>query len=151
MTSNLGAREIKSKGLGFEKGGTVELDYRQIKDKVMEETKKVFRPEFLNRIDELIVFHPLEEEHILQIVRIMLDELKEKLSQQEISFTYSDEVGQFLVKEGFDPEYGARPLQRTIRKYLEDPLAEEMLRQELEPPVKIEAEMKDGGIVFTKK
>jgi len=151
MTSNLGAREIKSKGLGFQKGGEAELNYRQIKDKVMEEARKTFRPEFLNRLDELIVFHPLNREHIIQIVGILLDEFREKLSHQKITFNAGDDVVEFLARKGFDPEYGARPLQRTIRKYIEDPLSEEMLKQEITPPVEILAKLEKDKIVFEKK
>ncbi len=152
MTSNLGTRELKSKGLGFARGGEPDFDYKRIKDKVLEETKRTFRPEFLNRVDELIVFHPLNKEHILNIVSIMLDELREKLSNQKITFDTSADVKKFLVKKGFDPEYGARPLERTIRKYLEDPLAEDMLKQEITPPVKIRAELEDNETIrFRKK
>ncbi|MBN2407600.1 MAG: ATP-dependent Clp protease ATP-binding subunit [Elusimicrobia bacterium] len=150
MTSNLGARELKSAGLGFQKGGTSELDHNQIKSKIMEEVKRIFRPEFLNRLDEVIVFHPLSKEHILSIVEIMLDELKGKLNQQKITFNIDKNVKDFLVEKGFDPAFGARPLQRTIRKYIEDSLSEEMLRKEIKPPVEINATVGDEKIVFDK-
>lgn len=151
MTSNLGAREIKTSGLGFQKGGQIELDYNQIKDRVMEATKKTFRPEFLNRLDELIVFHPLKQEHILEIVGIMLSDLQEKLKQQKIEFEINEEVKKNIAEKGFNPEYGARPLQRTIRSMIEDPLSEEMLKQEISPPAKIEATIQEDKIVFAKK
>ncbi len=148
MTSNLGTRELKSKGLGFQKGGETEMNYEDIKEKVLEEAKKTFRPEFINRLDELIVFHPLKKEHIFKIVKIMMKELEERLNAQEIELVPSKEVLEFLAEKGFDPEYGARPLQRTIRKLIEDPLAEEMLKKEVRPPAKIKAELKDGEIYF---
>lgn len=150
MTSNLGTRELKNSGMGFQKGGAAELDYERIKEKVLEETKKTFRPEFLNRLDELIVFHPLGREHIIEIIGILINELTDRMSQQKIDFEIADEVKEFIAEKGFDPEFGARQLQRTIRKYIEDPLSEEMLKQEIIPPVKIKAALKDGRIVFKK-
>jgi ATP-dependent Clp protease ATP-binding subunit ClpC len=151
MTSNLGAREIKTSGLGFQKGGQIDLDYNMIKDRVMEETKKTFRPEFLNRLDELIVFHPLKQEHILEIVGIMLSDLQEKLKQQRIEFDVTEEVKKTIAEKGYNPEYGARPLQRTIRSMIEDPLSEEMLKKEISPPAKIEATLQEDKIAFAKK
>ncbi len=151
MTSNLGARELKSKGLGFQKGGEKQMDYERIKDKVLEETKKTFRPEFINRVDELLVFHPLNKEHIISIVDILIEELKEKLSQQQIQLEVKKNVKKLLADKGYDQEYGARPLERTIRKYIEDPLAEEMLKQEITPPVKIVAETDKDRVSFKKK
>ncbi|MFW6133940.1 MAG: ATP-dependent Clp protease ATP-binding subunit [Elusimicrobiota bacterium] len=151
MTSNLGTREMKSTGMGFKKGGKTELDYDQIKNKVLEETRKTFRPEFINRLDEIIVFHPLTKEHIIEIVGIMFDDLKERLSHQDITFSATKEVKELVAEKGYNAEYGARPLQRTIRKIIEDPLSEEMLKQEITPPVKIEADIKDDKIVFKKK
>ncbi len=148
MTSNLGARDLKSKGMGFQKGGEAEMDYSQIKEKILEESKKTFRPEFINRLDEMIVFHPLQKEHIIDIVKILADELKERLKSQKIELKFTDASLEFLAEQGFNPEYGARPLERTIRKYIEDPLAEEMLKKELVPPANISVELKDGKIHF---
>ncbi|MEA3507203.1 MAG: ATP-dependent Clp protease ATP-binding subunit [Elusimicrobiota bacterium] len=148
MTSNLGARELKSKGLGFQKGGQTAMDYRDIKDRIMEETKKIFTPEFINRLDNMVVFHPLEKKHVTKIAGLLLDELKAKLKEQDIQFKVDNEVTDFIAEKGFDPEYGARPLQRTIRKHIEDKMAEEMLQQDIKPPVKIQASVKDDKIVF---
>ncbi|MDA3792513.1 MAG: ATP-dependent Clp protease ATP-binding subunit [Elusimicrobia bacterium] len=150
MTSNLGARELKSKGLGFQKGGTAEMNYDRIKDKILEETKKTFSPEFINRLDNIVVFHPLQKEHVIEIAGILLNELKDKLNQQDIEFEIDKEVNDFIADKGYDPEYGARPLQRTIRKYIEDKMAEEMLKKDIKPPVKIKALVKDDKIVFKK-
>ena len=99
-----------------------------MKEKVLEELKKAFRPEFLNRIDETIVFHPLEEEHIAQIVSLMAEELRKRLKEQDIDFELTDAAKKFLAKEGFDPTYGARPLRRAIQKHIEDRLSEELLK-----------------------
>jgi ATP-dependent Clp protease ATP-binding subunit ClpC len=151
MTSNIGARELKTTGLGFQKGGKAEMDYEQMKERIMEETKRTFNPEFLNRLDEMIVFHPLEKEHIVKIVDILLEELKEKLSHNRVTFDATDKVKEFVADKGFDPEYGARPLVRTIRKYIENSLSEEMLRKEIKPPVKIEADMEGEKVAFRKK
>ncbi|MGM0568125.1 MAG: ATP-dependent Clp protease ATP-binding subunit [Elusimicrobiota bacterium] len=151
MTSNLGARDLKTKGLGFQKGGKAEMDYGNIKNKVLEETKKTFRPEFINRLDELIVFHPLEKGHIIEISKILISELEKRLKDQKVNFTANDEVLKYLAEKGFDPEYGARPLERTIRKFIEDPLAEEMLKKEIVPPVNIKADVKDDKIIFNQE
>lgn len=126
MTSNVGAEELR-------KGGSVgfKLDagsqYNDMKDKVMQDLKKTFRPEFINRIDEIIVFHPLDEAQIGQIVDLMVQNLQRRLVEQELQFTLTDEAKQFLAKEGFDPQYGARPLQRAIVRHVEDRLSEALL------------------------
>lgn len=127
MTSNVGAEMIKKGStLGFQ-AQTTEQDYNNMKDKVMGELKRTFRPEFLNRIDEVIVFHSLEKEHIAQIVRLMANELQERLKEQEIEFEITDAALEIIAKEGFDPQYGARPLRRALQKHVEDRLSEELL------------------------
>lgn len=128
MTSNVGASMIKKNTtLGFTTGDT-ERKYQDMKDKVMDELKKSFRPEFLNRIDEVIVFHSLEQEHIEQIVSLMTEELRKRLKEQEIDFVLTDAAKKILAKEGFDPAYGARPLRRAIQRHIEDRLSEELLK-----------------------
>ncbi|MET3291404.1 ATP-dependent Clp protease ATP-binding subunit [Brevibacillus fluminis] len=128
MTSNVGANMIKKNtSLGFTTGDT-EKKYQDMKDKVMDELKRSFRPEFLNRIDEVIVFHSLEQEHIEQIVSLMTDELRKRLKEQSIDFQLSNEAKKILAKEGFDPAYGARPLRRAIQRNIEDRLSEELLK-----------------------
>jgi len=142
MTSNVGANLIKKNTtLGFTTGDT-EKKYQDMKDKVMDELKKSFRPEFLNRIDEVIVFHSLEQEHIEQIVTLMTDELRKRLREQDIDFQLSDEAKKVLAKEGFDPAYGARPLRRAIQRQIEDRLSEELLKGTISKgdTVKIDAE-----------
>src|SRR5690606_39646289 len=101
--------------------------FNQMKDKVLAELKKSFRPEFINRIDETIVFHSLEQEHINQIVSLMSEELRKRLREQDVDFTLTDAAKAFLAKEGFDPQYGARPLRRAIQKHIEDRLSEDLL------------------------
>ncbi|MGO0058713.1 ATP-dependent Clp protease ATP-binding subunit [Brevibacillus fluminis] len=128
MTSNVGANMIKKNtSLGFTTGDT-EKKYQDMKDKVMDELKRSFRPEFLNRIDEVIVFHSLEQEHIEQIVSLMTDELRKRLKEQSIDFQLTNEAKKVLAKEGFDPAYGARPLRRAIQRNIEDRLSEELLK-----------------------
>ncbi|NOU92849.1 AAA domain-containing protein [Paenibacillus sp. LMG 31456] len=129
MTSNVGADMIrKNSSLGFTAVQDAGKDYGNMKDKVMSELKKSFRPEFLNRIDEIIVFHSLEEAHIAQIVTLMADDLRKRLKEQDVDFILTDKAKAFLAKEGFDPTYGARPLRRAIQKHIEDRLSEELLR-----------------------
>ncbi|MFH1963813.1 MAG: ATP-dependent Clp protease ATP-binding subunit [bacterium] len=128
MTSNVGARDIfETKDLGFITKGKEDI-YTDMKDKVMAEMKKTFNPEFLNRIDDVIVFHTLSKEHIDQIANMMVKDLNERIHEQGISLELSQSAHEFLFKKGFDPAYGARPLRRAIQRHIEDPLAEELLR-----------------------
>ncbi|GEM02687.1 ATP-dependent Clp protease ATP-binding subunit ClpC [Halolactibacillus halophilus] len=131
MTSNVGASELKqNKFVGFNLEDETR-DYKDMKSKVTEALKKAFRPEFLNRIDETIVFHSLEKKHMKDIVTLMLDQLKKRLNEQDLDFTMSDKAIEKIAEEGFDPEYGARPLRRSIQKNIEDMLSEALLREEI--------------------
>ncbi|MDI6791987.1 MAG: ATP-dependent Clp protease ATP-binding subunit [bacterium] len=133
MTSNIGARQIVSKSsLGF-RTEEAQQSYEKMKERVTSEMKKVFTPEFLNRIDEVIVFHALSEDEIKQIIHIMMDQLSERLAEQEHELELTPEGVDFLAGKGFDPAYGARPLRRAIQKYIEDPLADEILRAKFKP------------------
>ena len=128
MTSNVGTREISTgKTLGFQReaGG---MSYEVIKDKVLSETKKIFNPEFLNRIDEIIVFHSLSDQDLEMIVDILLKECSENLKNRDLTMEFGEEAKKFLVKVGYDPAYGARPLRRAVQQHVEDPLSEEVLR-----------------------
>lgn len=126
MTSNVGAEMIRKGGsLGFKPDN--ESKYTDMKTKVMEELRKTFRPEFLNRVDEMIVFHPLDEQQIEQIVDLMVADLQKRLREQDIEFTLTPEAKGFLAKAGFDPQYGARPLKRAIQRHIEDRLSEALL------------------------
>ncbi|HZG14768.1 MAG TPA: ATP-dependent Clp protease ATP-binding subunit [Candidatus Bathyarchaeia archaeon] len=147
MTSNVGASMIKKNtSLGFTTGDT-EKKYQDMKDKVMDELKKSFRPEFLNRIDEVIVFHSLEQEHIEQIVTLMTDELRKRLKEQEIDFNLSEDAKKILAKEGFDPAYGARPLRRAIQRNIEDKLSEELLKGTIHKGDTVNIDAEDGKLV----
>lgn len=129
MTSNAGAETIISpKRLGFGAVADEKADYKLMKDRVMEEVKRLFKPEFINRIDEIIVFHPLNKEHMKDIVYIMLkDIMKRTKEQMNISIIVEEDAKEYLIQKGYDEKYGARPLRRTIQNSLEDKLAEEIL------------------------
>ncbi|MCX7921079.1 MAG: ATP-dependent Clp protease ATP-binding subunit [Clostridia bacterium] len=154
MTSNVGARLITepAKRLGFaaaadEKAKT----YEDMKSNVMGELKRTFRPEFLNRIDEIIVFHPLDKEHIKQIVGLMIDSLAKRLKQTDISLEVADSAKEYLADKGFDQVYGARPLRRAIQSMVEDRLAEEMLEGKVKSGDKVLIEFNGENIVVNKK
>lgn len=151
MTSNVGAELIKKGStLGFQ-AGTTEQDYDNMKNKVMGELKRSFRPEFLNRIDEVIVFHSLEESHIQQIVGLMASQLQKRLKEQEIDISLTNEALRFIAKEGFDPQYGARPLRRALQRQVEDRLSEELLQGKIKKGDSVIIAEKDGELKVTKK
>jgi ATP-dependent Clp protease ATP-binding subunit ClpC len=128
MTSNVGAEALKrNKYVGFNIQDTSQ-DYKDMKGKVMEELKKAFRPEFLNRIDEITVFHALEKTHLKQIVTLMAEQLVKRLKEQNIQLELTEAAKDKIAEEGYDPEYGARPLRRAIQKHIEDRLSEELLK-----------------------
>ena len=129
MTSNVGAREITNKGnqLGFAAHQSAEQDYQDMRQNVMDEVKKTFNPEFINRIDEIVVFHALSRENIGAILDLALKEVNDKLAEKELSLELTEDAKNFLVEKGFDEKFGARPLLRTIQRELEDPLAENIL------------------------
>jgi len=150
MTSNIGARELEGgKSMGFlTTEDSKERTYNQIKKTVTDEMKKVFKPEFLNRIDETIVFHPLTRDEMGLIMDLMLRKVIAKVSEKELTLEFSEKVKDFLVEKGFDPRYGARPLKRAIQKYLEDPLSQEILGKRFEPGAKIIADIARDKISF---
>ncbi|MBA2515504.1 MAG: AAA family ATPase, partial [Solirubrobacterales bacterium] len=135
MTSNIGASEIaRNTPLGFSVGdGDQGMTYEDMKGRVMGELKKVFRPEFLNRIDDVIVFHKLQKEEIKRIVDLLLLRIRKSLAERELQLELSEAAEDFLVEKGWDPSMGARPLRRAIQRYIEDPLADFVLREELTP------------------
>ena len=154
MTSNLGARLITDrKSLGFTSQNSVdnkEREYEDIKKEVMREIKKELRPEFINRIDEIIVFHPLNEEEISQIIDLMLQEVKNRLKEQKIDIVLEPEVKEMIAKKGIDKSFGARPLRRTIQSVLEDRLAEEILEGNLQKGKENRIGVKEEKIVVLK-
>ena len=153
MTSNLGARLItESKNLGFAAGEqTEERDYAKIKSDVMGELKRAFRPEFLNRIDDIIVFHQLDEENIKAICVKMLYTLKGRLAANDIEAEFTDSAIAQLAKAGFDPVYGARPLRRAIQSDIEDLVAEKMLEGVIKPGSRAVVDYADGSFTVTEK
>jgi ATP-dependent Clp protease ATP-binding subunit ClpC len=145
MTSNVGASTLKrNRSLGFAVH-TEGQKYNDMKSKVMDELKRAFRPEFLNRIDEIIVFHSLEKEHLLKIVSLMADSLKKRLSDQGIEIELSQAALEKITEEGYDPDYGARPLRRALQRKIEDRLSEELLKGNINKgqTVKIDVEEND--------
>ena len=128
MTSNVGAEQLVKggKGLGFS-GGT-ELDAEKTRDRLLDAARKFFKPEFVNRLDELVVFRRLTREDLLSIVDIEVNKVKERLAVRGLTLELPDDVKNFLIDKGFEPEYGARPLRRTVERMIEDPLAEELLK-----------------------
>ena len=134
MTSNLGAAQIsKNQTLGFSIGDEQGLSYDEMKERVMSELKKVFRPELLNRIDEVIVFHKLEKIEILEVVDLMMKRVREEMGKHDVVIELTDDARELLVETGYDPAMGARPLRRAIQRMLEDPLADFILGRELAP------------------
>jgi ATP-dependent Clp protease ATP-binding subunit ClpC len=127
MTSNIGTRDLKRGGIGFN-AGTAKDEYGAMKSTIEEALKRVFNPEFLNRVDDTIIFHPLEKSHLLEIVQIQIRDLTKRIVAQGINIELSKAAKEFLADRGYDPAYGARPLRRAIQKYLEDPIAEELLK-----------------------
>lgn len=145
MTSNVGAESLRKGGsLGFKPDNSSQYD--DMKGKVMEDLKRTFRPEFLNRIDEIIVFHSLDEGQIGRIVELMVKDLQKRLSEQEIQFTLTDEAKAFLAKVGFDPQYGARPLKRAIQRHIEDTLSEALLTGEVKKGDTVQFGVRDGNL-----
>lgn len=159
MTSNAGASRIVSpKTLGFAARENKETDYKNMKDGVMDEVRRLFKPEFLNRIDEIVVFHQLDRNNMKQIVDILLGNIEKRSeSQMEIKLSFDDAAREFLIEKGYDPKYGARPLRRAIQNELEDKLAEAMLDDKVKAGDEVLVtcptvpEGEEAGLVFTTK
>jgi ATP-dependent Clp protease ATP-binding subunit ClpC len=150
MTSNVGASQLKKQAnLGFRLDDR-DKTYEDMKSQIMDELKRTFRPEFLNRIDEVIVFHPLTEEHLKEIVELMLAELSHRLADYEIQMEITGEAKKLLAKEGYDPNYGARPLRRVIQKRIEDEISEKMLRGMFTHQDTILVDTENDKLVFRK-
>ncbi|HLS53855.1 MAG TPA: AAA family ATPase, partial [Tissierellaceae bacterium] len=153
MTSNVGATSIRKQNvLGFAASTDQDKEeYERMKETVTEELKKTFRPEFLNRLDEVIVFHSLKEEQVREIVDIMVGDLEKRMAKLDINIKVTENTKEHISKQGFDPVYGARPLERTIRRMIEDQLAEEILRGNLSKEDSIIIEYEDNQLVFKKE
>jgi ATP-dependent Clp protease ATP-binding subunit ClpC len=152
MTSNVGADLIrKETSFGFVTKVDAKAGYERMKEQVLDEVKKTFRPEFLNRVDETMVFRPLSKEDLKTIVDILISDLNQRLSEKDLSLIVTVKVKDLLVEKGYDPKMGARPLRRTIEDYIEEPLSEEVLRGKFTSGMSIKADLKKGQIVFTGK
>lgn len=154
MTSNVGASTIRrQKTLGFASNSTNEEkdEYEKMKENVLGELKKTFRPEFLNRIDEIIVFHSLSKDHIKEIVSLMIENLSKRLEQLNVKIELDESAKELLAEEGFDPMFGARPLQREIRRKIEDKLSEELLKGTIKKSDTIKIKANNKELIFSNK
>jgi len=156
MTSNAGVELIKRESaIGFstkkDMAKAQKSNYEEMKEKVMIEVKKTFRPEFLNRLDEIIVFHELNEEQLRQVVDLLAKDLQKRLAERKLSVEITEKAKSWLAKEGYDPVYGARPLRRALEKYVENPLAVKVLGGEFKEGDTIVVDTGDDGLTFTKK
>src|SRR5438874_1549533 len=148
MTSNVGAELIKRQttmGFGAPRD---EANYDVMRDKILEETKRVFKPEFLNRLDEIIVFHTLEKLDLMRIVDLEVAKVKRRLQLKEIEIALDPAAHEFVIEKGYDPTYGARPMRRAVERYLEDPLAEELLRGSVKAGDLVQVSVDNGKLVF---
>jgi ATP-dependent Clp protease ATP-binding subunit ClpC len=154
MTSNVGAQKLnEERDIGLRRERPRELTeraYESMRNRVMDELKRTFRPEFLNRVDDVIVFHPLTQEEINQIVDLMLKQVNKQLKVQGMSLEVTPEVKELLAKEGYDPNYGARPLRRAVQRVIEDPLSEEVLLGRFTEGDTIMASIEDEKVIFKK-
>jgi ATP-dependent Clp protease ATP-binding subunit ClpC len=153
MTSNVGAALLnKEASMGFkqskDKAKANQADYESMKSKVLGELKNTFKPEFLNRIDEVIVFHSLHMEEMYSIVDLLLNRVRVQLTEQQVELIVPQPVKDFLIDKGFDPQYGARPLRRTIQRMVEDPLAEGLLQGKFHPGDLIEASVVEDDLLL---
>jgi ATP-dependent Clp protease ATP-binding subunit ClpC len=146
MTSNLGGQAVRSSApLGFTNGAQT-ADFARTREQMLSELRRAFRPELLNRIDEVVVFHPLTREQIERIVDLMLDRVREQLRERNISLDATEAARALLATEGFDPQYGARPLRRTIQRLVENPIARGILRGEYREGDTVVLDVEDGKI-----
>ena len=151
LTSNVGAESVKrSKLIGFNNSDE-DVDYEKMKELIMDEAKKAFRPEFLNRLDDVIVFHSLDKQALMKILDLEIIKVVERLKKKDINLVLDDKARDFLVKKGHDPEYGARPMRRAVERFMEDPLAEEILRDKLTEGQPIQVSAEEDKLTFTQK
>ena len=149
MTSNVGATALKdNKYVGFNIHDSKEDDHKKMKDSMLQSLKKAFRPEFLNRVDEMIVFHSLNKEQLRQIVTLMADELVKRLGAKDITLTITDAAKDKIAEEGYDPDYGARPLRRALQRNIEDLLSEELLKGSIQEGSNVKVDVEDGTFVL---
>jgi ATP-dependent Clp protease ATP-binding subunit ClpC len=152
MTSNLGTRLVDhSSSLGFQKPAESDDAYGKMKGDILNELKRAFNPEFLNRIDEIVVFHSLEKKHLVKIVDILIDEVNQRLALRGVHLEVSQQVKDWLIKEGYQPAYGARPMRRAVQRNIEDPLSEELIKGRFKDVKKIKVLLKDNIPVFVEE
>jgi ATP-dependent Clp protease ATP-binding subunit ClpC len=152
MTSNVGAQMIKSGNkVGFSTAIDEAENYNRMKDRIMEQLKHTFRPEFINRVDELIVFQSLSEDELRQIVELLLKDFFKRVEENGYEMRISDAAKAIIMKEGFEPAYGARPLKRALQRLIEDAVSEEILKKTVQPGDTILIDGQDGQIVVKKK
>jgi ATP-dependent Clp protease ATP-binding subunit ClpC len=148
MTSNIGAEMLKKQGsLGF-KSQKEEITFQEMKKKLLDEVSRTFKPEFLNRVDDINVFHPLTRDDLYKIVEIEVGHVQKRLVEQEITLELTKEAKEFIIEKGFNPVFGARPLKRTIQRYIEDPLSEEIISKKFKKSRKIKVSRKKDELVF---
>lgn len=148
MTSNLGTRFTEDMTtIGFQ-GFEPDNNYKVIKDTVMGELKKTFNPEFLNRVDDIVVFHQLDKKHLVEIINLLVNELNLQLMDQDLAVVLSDEVTDWLIEKNYEPSYGARPMRRAIQSHIEDPLSEEILRGNFKDVKKVRVVLDRGSPAF---
>src|SRR5436305_11310615 len=150
MTSNVGAEVLQRQTtMGF--GATKPLgehEYDTMRDKLLEEARKAFKPEFINRLDDIIVFHQLIKADLLQIVELEVAKVFARIKEKEVHIVLEQSAKEFLIEKGYDPQYGARPMRRAVERYLEDPFAEELLRGNVKAGDVVHASAVDGKLVF---
>jgi ATP-dependent Clp protease ATP-binding subunit ClpC len=150
MTSNVGADILqKNSAMGFDMGIDSMRDFDKAKDRILDETKRVFKPEFLNRLTEIVIFRPLSKEHMIKIVDLELGKVQKRLKNQDIHIHVDTPAKEFLIENGYDEKYGARPLRRAVERHLEDPLAEAILRGEVKSGDPIQVTLDGDKLVFT--
>jgi ATP-dependent Clp protease ATP-binding subunit ClpC len=151
LTSNVGADTIRRQTtMGFSPVSD-EHSYEKMKEKIMEEAKRIFRPEFLNRLDDAIVFRSLTKPELVEILELEISKVVHRLKGRQLVLSLDDGARDFLLEKGYDPTYGARPMRRAVERNLEDPLAEEILRGGLQPNEPIMVSLQDGRLVFKQK
>lgn len=151
LTSNVGAESAKrSKSIGFNNSDE-DVDYEKMKELIMDEAKKAFRPEFLNRLDDVIVFHSLDKQALMKILDLEIAKVVERLEKKDINLVLDEKARDFIVEKGHDPEYGARPMRRAVERFMEDPLAEEILRGKLVEGQPIQVSAVEDKLTFTQK
>jgi ATP-dependent Clp protease ATP-binding subunit ClpC len=146
MTSNVGAEILqRNTSMGFGMEHSSENEYEKIREKILDETKRVFKPEFLNRLNDLVIFKSLGREDMESIVSLELRNLADRLKDRDLTFEFDDAAKAFLIEKGYDEKYGARPLRRAVEKHLEDSLAEVILSGEIKPGELIKVELNEAG------